>query len=54
MRPNLAIILAIGPAFILESFQYFNWHKGTFDWLDYLAYASLVVPAYLIDKRELA
>ena len=54
IHPNLAIIIAIAPAFLLETFQYFNWYKGTFDLIDYLAYLSLVVPAYMIDRRELS
>ena len=54
IQPNLALILTIGPAFILETLQYFNWYKGTIDLIDYLAYISLVIPAYLIDRRELA
>ena len=51
--PNLALALAIGPAFLLEISQYFGWYKGTFDLIDFFAYSSLAVPAYLIDKREL-
>lgn len=54
IQPNLAIIFAIGPAFLLEVFQYFNWYKGTFDLIDFFAYLSLVIPAYLIDKYEVS
>lgn len=54
IQPNLAVILAIGPASLLEFSQYFNWYKGTFDLIDFLAYASLVVLAYLIDRLEMA
>ena len=54
IHPNLALILAIAPAFLLEIFQYFNWYKGTFDLLDFFAYSSLVVPAYLLDRSEMA
>ena len=52
INPKLAFLLAIGPAFLLETSQYFNWYKGTFDLIDYFAYLSLVIPAYLIDKYE--
>jgi len=54
IHPNLAFILAIGPAFLLEIFQYLDWYKGTFDLLDFFAYSSLVVPAYLLDRSEIA
>lgn len=54
IHQNIALMLALVPPFLLETLQFFNWYKGTFDPIDFLAYLSLVVPAYLIDRRELA
>ena len=54
IHQNFALLLALFPPFLLETAQYFNWYKGTFDPVDFLAYLSLVVPAYLIDRREIA
>ncbi|MFC2088902.1 hypothetical protein ACFLSX_04810 [Calditrichota bacterium] len=51
--PESALITILGICFIIETSQYFNIYNATFDSYDYLAYISVIVPIYLIDRRIL-
>ena len=48
--PESAALLIIGICFIIETGQYFRIYEAHFDPYDYLAYISLILPCYLIDK----
>ena len=48
--PELAALLIVGICFVIETSQYFKLYEAHFDVYDYIAYISLLVPCYLIDK----
>lgn len=48
--PQLAALLSLGICFLVETGQYFKLYEATFDPYDYLAYCSLVIPLFIIDK----
>jgi len=48
--PQLAASVTLGICFLIETGQYFKLYLSTFDPYDYLAYCSLVLPLFIIDK----
>ena len=48
--PGLTALLISGICFLIETSQYFNLYDSYFDPWDYLAYISILIPCYLIDK----
>lgn len=44
------LLLCLGAAFGIEFLQYVEWYEATFDPLDLLAYTSLIVPMFLLDR----
>lgn len=48
--PELAVLLIFGICFVIETSQYFKLYKAHFDPYDYVAYLSLLLPCFLIDK----
>ena len=48
--PESAALLIFGICFVVETSQYFKLYEAHFDPYDYVAYISLLVPCYLIDK----
>lgn len=48
--PELAALLIFGICFVIETSQYFKIYEAHFDLYDYVAYISLLVPCFLIDK----
>jgi len=48
--PVSAALLCSGICFVVETSQYFKIYEAHFDPFDYIAYASLVLPCFLIDK----
>jgi len=48
--PGLTALLISGICFLIETSQYFNLYDAYFDPWDYLAYISILIPCYLIDK----
>lgn len=46
---TLAIFLIVCVG--IETLQYFEVYKATYDKWDYLAYTSLLIPLYVIDKK---
>ncbi len=49
--PELAVLLIFGICFVIETSQYFKFYEARFDPYDYVAYISLLLPCFLIDKR---
>ena len=49
-KPETAALLIIGIACLIETAQYFKIYAAHFDPYDYIAYISLLLPCYLIDK----
>ncbi len=49
--PEGAVLLLMAICFIIEIRQYFNLYDKYFDPNDYIAYVSLLLPIYLIDKH---
>lgn len=43
-------LMLLAVAFGIETLQYFKLYHSTFDPCDFLAYGSILVPAYLIDR----
>ncbi len=52
--PERTLILCLGALFGIELMQYLEWYDATFDPLDLLAYCSLIVPMYLVDRASLS
>jgi hypothetical protein len=52
--PESAVIVIIGICFLVEIGQYFNLYTAHFDPYDFLAYISLILPCYILDKWILA
>lgn len=50
LSPIKAALLIVSICFFIETAQYLNLYKAHFDPYDYIAYISLVIPLYLIDK----
>ncbi len=48
--PETAFLSIFGMCALIETSQYFKIYDAHFDPYDYLAYASLLVPIYLLDK----
>ena len=48
--PEFALLLIMGICFLIETSQYFKLYTAHFDPWDYLAYVSILIPVYLIDK----
>jgi len=48
--PGLTALLISGICFLIETSQYFNLYDAYFDPWDYLAYISILIPCYLIDR----
>lgn len=47
---GLTALLISGICFLIETSQYFNLYDAYFDPWDYLAYISILIPCYLIDR----
>ncbi len=48
--PGLTALLMYLICFLIETSQYFNLYDAYFDPWDYLAYISILIPCYLIDR----
>jgi hypothetical protein len=48
-----ALGFIIAACFLVEGAQFFGLYEAHFDPFDFLAYVSLLVPCYLIDKWRL-
>lgn len=48
--PESAALLIFGICFAIEASQYLKLYEAQFDPFDYVAYVSLLLPCYLIDK----
>jgi len=48
--PESAALIIFGVCFVIETSQYFNLYDAHFDPYDYIAYISLLLPCFLIDK----
>ena len=53
-KPTRTILIILAAAFTIESIQYFNLYDSTFDPWDFLAYSSILIPVYLIDRWLMA
>jgi hypothetical protein len=47
--PKRTVIILLAVSFGFETLQYFKVYDSTFDYWDLLAYASILVPLFLID-----
>jgi hypothetical protein len=52
--PETAAVVIIGICFLIETSQYFKLYEARFDPYDFLAYLSLLLPCYILDKWTLA
>lgn len=48
--PNKTVLVIGGAAFAIEAMQYLALYDSTFDPWDLVAYASLLVPIFLVDR----
>lgn len=48
--PEMALMIILIICFLIETAQYFEIYDAHFDPYDYLAYISVLLPVYLIDK----
>jgi len=49
--PESAAFVVVGICFLIEGSQYLELYDSYFDPYDLIAYVSLVIPLYIIDKR---
>jgi hypothetical protein len=49
--PEGAFFLVFGIGVLIETSQYFKLYEATFDPYDYVAYLSLLLPCFLLDKH---
>ncbi len=50
LSPEIAVILIIVIGVLIELSQYYKLYTSTYDPYDFIAYASLLIPVYLLDK----
>lgn len=50
--PTRTVIIFILVAYGIEGAQYLEWYDSTFDWYDLLAYVSLLIPLYILDRFQ--
>lgn len=48
--PEAALAFIIAVCFLIEGAQYLNLYEAHYDAFDFLAYVSLLVPCYVIDR----
>ena len=48
--PGRTVLLLLAGAFAVEGMQFLQWYDSTFDPWDLVAYVSLLVPVYLVDR----
>jgi len=51
--PEAALVLIVAICFLVEVAQYLGLYESTYDPFDFVAYVSLIVPCYIIDRRLL-
>ena len=51
--PEAALVLIVAICFLVEVAQYLRLYESTYDPFDFVAYVSLIVPCYIIDRRLL-
>jgi hypothetical protein len=49
--PGRTLVLFIAVVFVIEFMQYLGLYDATFDPWDLLAYLSILLPVYLVDRR---
>lgn len=50
--PNRTVIIFLIVSFGIETAQYFELYDSTFDPLDFLAYASILIPLFVLDSLQ--
>ena len=50
--PNRTLVIFLIVCFGIETLQYFKIYDSTFDLLDLLAYVSILMPVFLLDKKQ--
>ena len=50
--PNRTLLIFIIVAYGIEGAQYLEWYESTFDPYDLIAYISLLIPLYLLDRYQ--
>jgi len=53
LMPEAALVLIVATCFFVEVAQYLRLYESTYDPFDLVAYVSLIVPCYIIDRRLL-
>jgi hypothetical protein len=50
LSPEAALAVVVGACFLIELAQYHRPYDARYDPFDLVAYASLVVPCYVVDR----
>ena len=50
LPPEAILVIIVAVCFLIEAAQYLQLYEAHYDPLDFVAYASLVVPCYTIDR----
>ena len=50
LSPGAAFLVIIGACFVIEMSQYLKLYDAYFDPFDFVAYVSLILPCYVLDK----
>ena len=51
-NPNRTFVIFLLVCFFIEGAQYLEWYDATFDPFDLLAYISLLIPLYILDRYQ--
>jgi len=50
LSPEAALVIMMAACFLIEAAQYFQLYEAHYDPYDFLAYVSLLLPCYAIDR----
>jgi len=50
--PNRTFIIFLIICILVETLQYYNVYNSTYDKWDFLAYVSILVPVFIIDRKQ--
>ncbi|MBC8216647.1 MAG: hypothetical protein H8E64_09085 [Candidatus Marinimicrobia bacterium] len=50
--PNRTLIIFLLVCVVIETLQYYNIYNSTYDKWDFLAYVSILIPLFLIDRNQ--
>lgn len=50
--PNRTLIIFLLVCVVIETLQYYNIYNSTYDKWDFLSYVSILIPLFIIDRKQ--